>query len=138
MYNFPLYLGAMSSQVGRNLARWRKKKGLSQREFAKKLGVSQPAIAYYEKEPTSIPIDKIQKICEILEIGPADIFDGERHKGNPKLSEWDIRLLKELALIKKLPEADRRSVTQHLSMALEKYGLKKPHWKARGATTGRQ
>ena len=53
-----------------NLSAFRKAKGLSQEEFAEKLGVSRQAISKWENGLTSPEMANIGKICEILEVTP--------------------------------------------------------------------
>lgn len=53
------------------LEQWRKLKGLSQEELARKSGLSARTIINYEKEPNAFSkasYQKVQKIANILEI----------------------------------------------------------------------
>jgi len=46
----------------------RKEKGLTQKDMAKKLNISQPAYSYYEKGDKPLPVNQLKKVLEILEI----------------------------------------------------------------------
>ena len=74
------------SNFGKRLAKYRKAKGLSQRELGERISVSQRVIAYYEGEtqypPTHllIPIAKTLKVSidEILGLKKSQISDSEQ------------------------------------------------------------
>ena len=51
-----------------NLKRIRKSKGLSQKELAEKLGVSQPSYAQYERGARNPKVETIRKIANALDI----------------------------------------------------------------------
>ena len=55
-------------QIKDNIAIARKKAGITQEEMSKLLDITQPAYSYYEKGEKPIPLNKIQKICDILAI----------------------------------------------------------------------
>lgn len=55
-------------QIKENISTARKQAGITQEEMSKLLDISQPAYSYYEKGEKPIPLNKIQKICEILSI----------------------------------------------------------------------
>ncbi len=46
----------------------RKEKGLTQKDMAKKLNISQPAYSYYEKGDKPLPANQLKKVLEILDI----------------------------------------------------------------------
>lgn len=46
----------------------RKEKGLTQKDMAKKLSISQPAYSYYEKGDKPLPANQLKKVLEILDI----------------------------------------------------------------------
>lgn len=54
--------------VGENLYALRQKLGLTQKEFAEKVGVSQSAINYWENEKRQPRIEQLQKIATTLQI----------------------------------------------------------------------
>lgn len=61
-------------QIKENIATARKQAGITQEEMSKLLDITQPAYSYYEKGEKPIPLNKIQKICEILSIPPKSIL----------------------------------------------------------------
>lgn len=61
-------------QIKENIVNARKKASISQAEMAKLLDISQPAYSYYEKGEKPIPLNKIQRICQILSIPTKSIL----------------------------------------------------------------
>lgn len=55
-------------QIKENIVTARKKAEITQEEMSKLLNITQPAYSYYEKGEKPIPLNKLQKICEILSI----------------------------------------------------------------------
>lgn len=46
----------------------RKEKGLTQKDMADKLNISQPAYSYYEKGDKPLPANQLKKVLNILDI----------------------------------------------------------------------
>lgn len=62
----------------KNLRAARAKLGISQEEFAKRIGVSQDAIRVYESGNCYVPgVDKIMSICDVANISPNDLVGWE-------------------------------------------------------------
>jgi transcriptional regulator with XRE-family HTH domain len=55
-------------QIKESIATARKQAGITQEQMSKLLDITQPAYSYYEKGDKPIPLNKIQKICQILSI----------------------------------------------------------------------
>lgn len=51
-----------------------KQSGLSQTELAKRLGVSQPTIAYYLRGDKLPALDTLANLCKIIDVSPAYIL----------------------------------------------------------------
>lgn len=65
--------------LGKQIKKARKSKGLSQEQLAKQVGISRMMISRYEISSSVIPVEKLQKIAEILE-KPISYFFGEEPK----------------------------------------------------------
>lgn len=67
--------------MGRTLKEWRVNKGLTQFELAKKIGVPASTYNVWERNPDSIKVGNVVKICNALEVNPQDIifFDNKSH-----------------------------------------------------------
>ncbi|WP_027398541.1 helix-turn-helix domain-containing protein [Anaerovorax odorimutans] len=67
-------MGEIRDNVTRNLCYYLSLKGISQKEFAKKLSVSQSAVTNWIKGKNSPDIEMVAQICDILEISVVDLF----------------------------------------------------------------
>ncbi len=64
-------------QIGANVARYRKKRGLTQKEFAEKIGLSYPFVAGLECGQHSTTIKTLKKIADSLSVEPCQLLAGE-------------------------------------------------------------
>lgn len=65
----------ISEKIGKNLKEARKFKGLTQREIAEILFMTQQQYSRFENGVFELNYDQILKICEILDITPNELFD---------------------------------------------------------------
>ncbi len=65
----------ISKTIGNNLKEARKFKGLTQREMAQKLLMTQQQYSRFENGVFELNYEQILKICEILDITPNELFD---------------------------------------------------------------
>lgn len=72
--------------IATNLFKYRKRKKMTQKELAEKLGVQHNTISTWENGINSIDVDTLYKICIILDISINDIF-GYKEKGTFSLKE---------------------------------------------------
>ena len=73
--------------IGKNIKEIRIRRGLSQRELGKRLGVSAQAISLYEKNARRLTLTKIDEIEEALNCGRFDIFKSVIDPSNIKLND---------------------------------------------------
>lgn len=59
--------------ICKNITRYRKLAGLSQKEFAKKLGAAPSRVSSWETGANSTDIDTLFKICDILDVSINDM-----------------------------------------------------------------
>ena len=78
---------SISERIFDNLRR----KGLTQKEFSEKTGISQSAISEWKKKGTNPNSDKIMLICNTLEISPYELLlgAGESKYGKPDFYMMD-------------------------------------------------
>lgn len=55
---------------------------MTQKEFAKRTGISQSTISEWKKKHTNPVSDKILIICEVLEVTPEELLTGAQAVGN--------------------------------------------------------
>ena len=65
----------ISEKIGKNIKDARKFKGLTQREIAEMLFMTQQQYSRFENGIFELNYDQILKICEILAITPNEFFD---------------------------------------------------------------
>lgn len=53
-----------------------KEKGMSQKEFSLRTGISQSTISDWKRKNTNPASDKIMLICDVLEISPYELLSG--------------------------------------------------------------
>jgi len=77
------------SRFAVNLGRLRREKGLSQRQAARELGVSQALLSHYETDAREPKLDFVLKVCDYYDVS-ADYILGrthEREDGASRLAE---------------------------------------------------
>jgi phage element (ICEBs1)transcriptional regulator (xre family) protein len=71
----------MAKSMGENIKRIRKSKGLTQKEVAEKLGISQQSFAQYERVDAIPKFKTLQNIADALDVSVGDIiYDGPKDK----------------------------------------------------------
>jgi len=94
------------------LIRLRKSAGLSQKELAEKVSMSQRMLSHYELRASCIPADIIPKIAEALEIRVEELFQPiqQRHSEEIDLLNLDLRTIKIIKTMLNLKPEDRRHI----------------------------
>ncbi len=67
-------MGEIRDNIRRNLGYYLALKGLNQKEFAEKLGVSQSSVTCWLKGKNAPDIEVVAHICDILGISVAELF----------------------------------------------------------------
>lgn len=106
--------------IGKRLREARLKKGITQAEVAKRLGVTRSVIARYEKEINDPPSENISRLAEILGVS-ADWLLGRTDDPSPPVA-WMGR--EDNDPLKDLPEEARRSVLEFIDYVKAKYQKK--------------
>lgn len=108
--------------VKNNLIRLRKHKGLSQKQLAKRMKVTQRVIAYYENEANNIPLIKLQDLADVLEVSIAELLSTKVEKD--AIVTIDIRLIRKLKEIEKLPRRSKDALWHTINASLEMHAMK--------------
>ena len=86
----------MYELIGKRISQARRAKGITQEEFAFLCGISVSTISRFESGHTSQPLDNIQKMCDVLNIGLDyalyDILPKNSTSTNPITSEINALL----------------------------------------------
>jgi transcriptional regulator with XRE-family HTH domain len=97
---------SIKERVGPAIRRYRKEAGLSVRELAKRLDVTEGSIRHYETGRQLPPIDRLEEIAEVLEISPFLLL----------ADESALPLLERLTLaVDQLPAHDLQMISDLLS-----------------------
>jgi len=81
------------SWVGKKIILYRKKRKLTQKEFAKKLGLSRVSIVNIEKGRQTPPLFTYWKIAEILNVDPSEILPSRNEHIRPSSDIMKKKLL---------------------------------------------
>jgi len=79
-------------QIGEKIRKLRLTKGFSQKDLAKYVGVTYQQIQNYEKGKSKIPVDRLIRIAEALEVS-LDYFLKEFDNNHDKVPESELALL---------------------------------------------
>ena len=69
----------MDNNIGKNIAIYRKSKGVLQKYLAKQSGISVQGLHKIEKGLANPRVDTLAKIIEVLAITPNQVFGVEEH-----------------------------------------------------------
>lgn len=104
------------SDFGRRLAEARQKAGLSQGELGERLGMTQRAIAHWERRHVSLYPEQIEKLCSVLKISAEELlgFNG-KNRGKPGRKS---KLQQQVEQIEQLPRKRQQFVAEVLDKLL--------------------
>lgn len=111
-----------SSKIKINARRLRKKKHLTQKQMARKAGLSKTTISNLEAgKQAKIELDTIGKLCEALECTPNDLFEWEGQTFEEKVVKKQKKTLGRLiGSIEYTQEFDPRDLDQTLAKKTKK------------------
>lgn len=66
-----------NKKIGTRIRRFRESKEYTQDYMANRLNISQNSYSRLEKEPESMPLTRLEEICQILEINLKDLIDSK-------------------------------------------------------------
>ena len=95
--------------ISERIFQYMAEKGLSQKEFANRTGISQSTISDWKRKGTNPSADKILIICEVLEISPYELLAGTENK---KMKEY--KAMEYMVVDKQSREYELVSVYQKL------------------------
>jgi transcriptional regulator with XRE-family HTH domain len=102
---------------GGRLAQIRQRRGLTQEELGKAVGVTQRVIAYYERDDAQPPGAVLVHLAQALRVSTDELLGVRPMKDGT--SPKTARLLKRLKRVEALPAADRRAVLKLADALLE-------------------
>ena len=109
---------------GKNLARFRKQKGLTQEDLVKKSGVGISQIRRYEADKSSPTLDVLKRLARALGISIDElVFDKASGVASDKL--MDSELLEQFEMISNLDDEEKRAVKKILEGVIVKHQVEK-------------
>ena len=109
-----------SSNIGERIARFRKDRGLTQKELADQLGVSQPVVSDYENDVIRIPADVVIQLAAVLTVSSDELLG---LKGSDTIKGiQNRRLNRRLVAIEKLNKRDQEALLRTIDAFVSKAG----------------
>lgn len=108
-----------SDSIGTRIAQFRKDKGLTQKELAEGLGVSQPVVSDYENDVIRLPADVVVAIAKLLSVTTDEILGltAEARSGDGLKNR---RLSRRLRAIDALPKRDQEALLRTIDAFISK------------------
>lgn len=103
--------------IGERLAQLRKDRGITQKEMAKKLAVTQSMVSDYENGVFRLHGDLIIKIAKILEVSADELLGLNKTQGNKNIIQ-NKRIYKKLCDIDKLSKRDQEALLRTINAFL--------------------
>jgi transcriptional regulator with XRE-family HTH domain len=108
-----------ADSIGARIAQMRKDKGLTQKELAERLQVSQPVVSDYENDVIRIPADVIGRIAQVLEVTSDELL-GLRSEVRGRAGVKNRRLSRRLQAIDALPKRDQEALLRTIDAFISK------------------
>ena len=106
--------------IGKNIVKYRKKKGFSQNDLAEATKLSRRAIAYYEKEANNEIFEKLELISNALNINLVDLFKNENSSTTDnEISDLDTRIIKRIMQVKNLSVRDQNLIWKYIDFIID-------------------
>ena len=105
---------------GERLAAAREQAGISQKELADKLGISQRAICWWEREPVALRPDQLTTLADILNVSTDYLVGREPSKARGNGPTGKARRL--FAAVSKLPRSQQEKVFAILEPFVVQHG----------------
>lgn len=109
---------------GKNLARFRKEKGLTQEELVERSGVAISQVRRYETEKASPTLDVVTRLAKALGVSIDElVFDKATGVATSKI--MDRELLEQFEIVCSLPNEERETVKKMLEGIIVKHQVEK-------------
>ena len=117
---FTVAKASLNDSIGQRIARLRKDRGMTQKELADALSVSQPVISDYENDVIRLPVDVLIPLSQLLNT-TADELLGLKTEGKQTDSNGtNRRLIRRLKEIDKLSKRDQEALFRTIDAFLSK------------------
>ena len=115
------HISALEATIGKSLRELRQRRGMTQAEMAKTLGINQSRISEYERGDLRVPGAVIVRIANALKVSTDEALGLEKPKTATLMN--NRRLLRRLRRVDELPVADQRALIRFLDALLARHGM---------------
>jgi transcriptional regulator with XRE-family HTH domain len=105
--------------IGARISQLRKDKGMTQKEMAEHLEVSEPVVSDYENDVIRLPADVVGKIALVLEVTSDELL-GLKRAARSNSSVKNRRLSRRLQAIDALPKRDQEALLRTIDAFISK------------------
>ena len=126
----PYDVGAMAGrppsseapEFGKKLAELRRRRGLTQAELAKLLGVSEKTVNHYERRTANPSLELIQRLASFLDASPSDLVDVAAELPAPRRSKPGPKshLEEVVERLHQLPRSEQQRVVEQIEDAVRR------------------
>jgi transcriptional regulator with XRE-family HTH domain len=96
-------------KIGARIAHLRKDRGMTQKELAEHLGVSQPVVSDYENDVIRLPADVVAELAGVLKVSADELLGLDNAVASTKGIQ-NRRLNRRLQAIEQLPKRDQEAL----------------------------
>lgn len=107
-----------STRIGERIARLRKDRGLTQKELAGQLEVSQPVVSDYENDVIRIPADVVIQLAAVLNVSSDELLGLKGSDATKGIQ--NRRLSRRLVAIEKLNKRDQEALLRTIDAFVSK------------------
>ncbi len=108
-----------SDSIGVRIATLRKERGLTQKELAERLAITQPVVSDYEHDVIRIPADVVVAIARVLDVSTDELL-GLKREPVSRAGLKNRRLSRRLQAIDALPKRDQEALLRTIDAFISK------------------
>lgn len=93
----------MKYEIGKRIREYREERGMSQKELADKIGVSNSRVSNWEQGINRPDADILADLCRVLKVSPSELLDV--HLSTDELSDQERKVIQAYRTKKELQQA---------------------------------
>lgn len=114
-------MSTVKEEIAKNLLFYRKKAGLTQKQFADMLGVKNTAVSNWESGNNSIDIETLFAACEVFGVTLNDMYGKYSTESSSSVQDLSTDESQLLATYRTLSNQGKEYILQTLNMAAQVY-----------------
>jgi transcriptional regulator with XRE-family HTH domain len=108
------------SPLGQRIAAAREQAGISQAQLAERLGVTQPTVAYWERQAVNIRSDVLTRIARALDVSSDELLGTKPAKSRAVKPAGKAR--QAFDAVSRLPRRQQAKIVEVVEAMVEKHG----------------